>query len=105
MNTELRLELTRTCSKHHGKIANDNSFTDLAKILTCQKQQQVSMFRASKQHATGTYHGKQRHGMLVIKVYNKTPLLRFSQICTENTVASMQTWQVICTKNRAWQKT
>ena len=28
MITELLLENTRTCSKHHGKIANDNRFTD-----------------------------------------------------------------------------
>ena len=42
MNTELSPEITRTCSNTHGKIA---------------------MFRAIKQHVTGTYHGKQRHGM------------------------------------------
>ena len=30
MNTELSPEITRTCSKGHGKIANNNSFTDLA---------------------------------------------------------------------------
>ena len=27
MNTELSPEITRTCSKGHGKIANNNSFT------------------------------------------------------------------------------
>ena len=32
MNTELSPETTRTCSKGHGKIANNNSFTDLAEI-------------------------------------------------------------------------
>ena len=32
MNTELSPEITRTCSKGHGKIANNNSFTDLAEI-------------------------------------------------------------------------
>ena len=32
MNTELSTEITRTCSKGHGKIANNNSFTDLAEI-------------------------------------------------------------------------
>ena len=67
MNTKLLLQLTKTCSKHHGKIANDNNFTDLVKMLTYPKQQQVSMFRASKQQAIGTYHGKKRHGMLVLK--------------------------------------
>ena len=33
MNTELSSEITRTCSKGHGKIANNNRFTDLAEIL------------------------------------------------------------------------
>ena len=32
MNTDLTSEITRTCSKGHGKIANNNSFTDLAEI-------------------------------------------------------------------------
>ena len=32
MNTELSSEITRTCSKGHGKIANNNSFTDLAEF-------------------------------------------------------------------------
>ena len=32
MNTELSPEITRTCSKGHGKIANNNRFTDLAAI-------------------------------------------------------------------------
>ena len=32
MNTELAPEITRTCSKGHGKIANNNRFTDLAEI-------------------------------------------------------------------------
>ena len=30
MNTELSPEITRPCSKGHPKIANNNSFTDLA---------------------------------------------------------------------------
>ena len=53
------------------------------------------MFRAIKQHATGTYHGKQRHGMLVLNTKNKTPLLSKFQRSTEKMVGSMQTWQVI----------
>ena len=32
MNTELSPEITSTCSKGHGKIANNNGFTDLAEI-------------------------------------------------------------------------
>ena len=34
MNTELSPENTRACSKGHGKIANNNSFTDLAEITS-----------------------------------------------------------------------
>ena len=37
MNIELRLNHTRACSNKHGKSAKDISFTDLVKILTCQK--------------------------------------------------------------------
>ena len=36
------------------------------------------MFRAIKQ-ATGTYHGKQRHGMNLLMTDNKSPLLTMSQ--------------------------
>ena len=32
MNTDLSPENNITCSKGHGKIANNNSFTDLAEI-------------------------------------------------------------------------
>ena len=53
------------------------------------------MFRAIKQHVTGTYHGKQRHGVLILKTKNNTPLLNLLQRSTENMVASMQTWQMI----------
>ena len=37
------------------------------------------MFRAIKQHVTGTYHGKQRHGMNLLIAQNKSPLLTMSQ--------------------------
>jgi len=67
MNTELRLNHTRTGSNKHGKSAKDISITDLVKILTCQKQQHEAMFRASKQHATGTDHSNTRHGMNLLK--------------------------------------
>ena len=53
------------------------------------------MFRAIKQHATGTYHGKQRHGVLVPKTKNKTPSMNLFQRSTENMVGSMQTLQMI----------
>ena len=48
MNTELRLKLTRAGSNKHDKSAKDISITDLVKILTCQKQHQEALFRASK---------------------------------------------------------
>ena len=32
MNTDLSPETNRTCSKGHGKIANNNRFTDLAEF-------------------------------------------------------------------------
>ena len=32
MNTELSRETNTTCSKGHGNIANNDSFTDLAEI-------------------------------------------------------------------------
>ena len=51
--------------------------------------QQEAMFRARKLHATGTYHGKARHGMKLLKAYNKSPLVTMSQKGSENTIASM----------------
>ena len=47
------------------------------------------MFRAIKQQATGTYNGKQRHGMNLLIAYNKSPLLTMSQKGTENMMAPM----------------
>ena len=47
------------------------------------------MFRAIKQHVTGTYHGKQRHGMNLLIAYNESPLLTMSQKGTENMMAPM----------------
>ena len=47
------------------------------------------MFRAIKQHVTGTYHGKQRHGMNLLNAYIKSPLLTISQKGSENMMAPM----------------
>ena len=47
------------------------------------------MFIASKQHATGTDHSKTRHGMNLLKAYNKSPLLTINQKGSENTMATM----------------
>ena len=54
MNTELWLNHTRTGSNKQGKSTKDATGT-------YEKSHQEAMFRASKQHATGTYHRKQRH--------------------------------------------
>ena len=45
------------------------------------------MFIAINQHVTGTYHGKQRHGMNLLIAYNKNPLLTISQKGSENMMA------------------
>ena len=45
------------------------------------------MFRAIKQHVTGTYHGKQRHGMVLLKAQIKSPLVTISQKGSENMMA------------------
>ena len=47
------------------------------------------MFRAIEQHVTGTYHGKQRHGMNLLNAYEKIPLLTISQKGPEDMMASM----------------
>ena len=50
---------------------------------------QGAMFRAMKQHVTETYHGRVRHGMKLLKAYNKSPLVTMSQKGSENIIASM----------------
>ena len=47
------------------------------------------MFRAIKQHVTGTKHGKQRHDMILLNAYNKSPLLTMSQKGSEDMMAPM----------------
>ena len=47
------------------------------------------MFRAIKLHVTGTYHGKQRHGMNLLIAYNKSPLLTMSQKGSEDMMAPL----------------
>ena len=47
------------------------------------------MFRAIKQHVTGTYHGKQKHDMLLIKSKNKSPLQTMSQKKSEDMMTPM----------------
>ena len=50
---------------------------------------QEAMFRAMKQHATGTYNGKARHGMKILKAYNKSPLVTISQKGSYNRMEPM----------------
>ena len=104
MNTELFLKPTISSPKHHGKLTNDNSFIDLQKYQTQQKQHQVAMFRASKLHARGTDHGKQEHVMLELNALNKTPSLSIVQKHMDLMTASMQNgklcWQFQTQQNK-----
>ena len=50
------------------------------------------MFRAIKQHVTGTYYGKQRHGMKLLNAWNKSPLMTMSQKGIEDMSKTSQTW-------------
>ena len=54
---------------------------------------QIALFGATKLHATGPEHGKVKHGMELLKELNKNPLVTLSQKGSENTIASMGTWQ------------
>ena len=47
------------------------------------------MFRAIKQHVTGTYHGKQSHVMILLNAENQSPLLTMSQKGSEDMMAPM----------------
>src|SRR3954471_422048 len=47
-----------------------------------------------KQHATGSENSKARHGMNILKAFNKSPLLTISQKGSENTITTMSIKQV-----------
>ena len=47
------------------------------------------MFRASKQHSTGTYHRNTGNDMNLLNAYNKRPLLIMSQKGREDMMAPM----------------
>ena len=47
------------------------------------------MFRACKQHATGTYHSNTWHGMNLLNAYDKNPLLTIRQKGPEDMMATM----------------
>ena len=47
------------------------------------------MFRAIKQHDTGTYHDKQRHGTNLLNAKIKSPLLTIRKKGSEDMMAPM----------------
>ena len=47
------------------------------------------MFIAIKQHDTGTDHSKKRHGIVLLKAHDKSPLLTIRQKGPEDMMASM----------------
>ena len=69
MNTELRLDHNITGSNKHGKSAKDNRFTDLVKLLNMAETTSGSNVQ-SKQST--------RHGMNLLIVYEKSPLMTMS---------------------------
>ena len=89
MNTELRLNHTRTGSNKHGKSAKDISFTDLVKTLTWHKQHQEAKFRASEQHATGTKAWQTKAWHAFIKCIEQNSLTEHEPKGTENMMAPM----------------
>ena len=54
---------------------------------------QIALFGATKLYDKGPEHGKVKHGMELLKELNKSPLVTLSQKGSENTIASMRTWQ------------
>ena len=87
MNTELSPEITRTCSKGHGKIENNNRFPDLAEI-TVHDGNSIRL-QCSEHEINMLQHGKTKHGMNLLKAYDKSPLLTISQKGSENMMAPM----------------
>lgn len=90
MLTELFLKLPRSLAKQHGKLTSDTDFQTVKSTVHGRKQIQDAMFRASKLYATGTFHGKNEHGRLVLNALNKTPSLNMFQRSTDMMIASMQ---------------
>jgi hypothetical protein len=90
MITDPFLKLTISSPKQHGKMANDNSFTDSKITGHGIKQIQLAKFRASKLYATGTYYGKHEHGMLLLNALNETPSLSLFQKHIDKMIPSMQ---------------
>ena len=83
MNTELSSENNRTCSKAHGKIANNNSFR------LGRNNIRLQCLELSNNMLQELIMAKKRHGMNLLIAYNKSLLLTMSQKGTEDMMAPM----------------
>ena len=83
MNTEISSEITRTCSKGHGKIANNNSFRLSRNNI---RLQCLELSNNMLQELNMANKGK---ALNLLIAYNKSPLLTMSQKDTENMMAPM----------------
>ena len=79
MNIEQWPNHPLTGSNKHGKSAIDKQVSDLVKLTQAWNSYQVAHFGAIKLYATGTEHGKVKHGMELLKELNKSPLVTLSQ--------------------------
>ena len=76
-----------------AKNAYGKQISDLVKLTLVWNFRSDTLFGAWKLYATGPEHGKVNHGMELLKAINKSPLVTLSQKGSENTIASMWTWQ------------
>ena len=52
---------------------------------------QIALFGATKQHATGPDYDKEEHGMELLNKLNKTPKVTWGQKGSQNTLPSSRT--------------
>ena len=88
MNTEISPENNRTCSKGHGKIANNKSFRLSRNNIRLQCLELSNNMLQELNMANKGMHAS-------TKDKEQNYLIVLIQRSTENKVASMQTWQVI----------
>ena len=72
MNTEQRPIHPLTGSNKHGKNAFGKQISDLVKLTLVWNFRSDSTFGATKLYATGSEHGKVKHGMELLKDLNKS---------------------------------
>ena len=65
--------------------------SDLVKLTLVWNSDHIALFGATKQHATGPEHDKERHGMELLNKLNKSPLVTLSQKGSQNIVTSTRT--------------